>query len=157
VLQDLTDLEKVRSPHREICPASTDKAYQAISIKAEKLSDAEDEDDPVPVTFPVINLEPEVSCVSVSMLCGLHIYVGIPHFTNFCYREQITLIRSFFFSLKVEKHIQSLGQVRRSRHITTGLEIPPSQFVHMPCSNHTESAVLLMLTFHLLFVRTITL
>jgi hypothetical protein len=79
VLQDLTDLEKVRDPRREICPASSHDAYQAISIKAEKLSDAEDEEDPVPITFPAINLEPEVSYVSVSTLCGLHRY-GYPSF-----------------------------------------------------------------------------
>jgi hypothetical protein len=31
---------------------------------------------------------------------------------------------------------------------TTDLDIPPSQSIRMPCSNHTESAVLLMLTFY---------
>jgi hypothetical protein len=76
VLQDLTDLEKVHSPHREICPASSHDAYQAISIKAEKLSDVEDEDVPAPVTFIAIKAEPEVSCVSVSMLGGFHKYEG---------------------------------------------------------------------------------
>jgi hypothetical protein len=74
VLQDLTDLEKVRSPHSEICPESSHDAYQAISIKVEKLSDAEDEEDPDPVTLPGIKLEPEVSCVSVSVLGGFQKY-----------------------------------------------------------------------------------
>jgi hypothetical protein len=76
VLQNLTDLEKARSPHREICPASTDDAYQPISIKAEKLSDAEDDEDPAPMTFVGIKAEPEVSCVSVSILGGFHKYEG---------------------------------------------------------------------------------
>jgi uncharacterized Zn-finger protein len=73
-------------------PASSQDAYQAISVKAEILSDAEEKEFPHPITFLGIKTEPEVSCVSVSP--------------------------------------------------------PPSQSVHIPCSNHTESAVLLMLTFY---------
>jgi hypothetical protein len=65
VLQNSTDLENFRGLHSEICPASSHDAYQAVSIKVEKLSDAEDEDDPASITLPRIKLEPEVSCVSV--------------------------------------------------------------------------------------------
>jgi hypothetical protein len=34
-------------------------------MKAEELSDAEEEEYPVPIIFPKIKTEPEVSCVSV--------------------------------------------------------------------------------------------
>jgi hypothetical protein len=79
VLQNSTDLEKVRGVQSEICPASSHDAYQAVSIKVEKLSDAEDEDDPAPITLPRIKLEPEVSCVSVYILGEFHKY-GFPSF-----------------------------------------------------------------------------
>jgi hypothetical protein len=65
VLQNLTDSEKVLSPCSEICPASSHDAYPAVSIKAEVFSDAEEEEDPVPLTCVGIKTEPEVSCVSV--------------------------------------------------------------------------------------------
>jgi hypothetical protein len=64
------DLEKVRSLHSEICPASSHNTYPAVSIKAEVFSDAEEEEYPEPLTFVGIEAEPEVSCVSVSMLWG---------------------------------------------------------------------------------------
>jgi hypothetical protein len=55
-------------------PASSHDVYQAISIKAEVLSDVEEEEDLVP-TFPGgIMAEPEVSCFSVSTLGGFHKY-----------------------------------------------------------------------------------
>jgi hypothetical protein len=73
VLQNLTDSENVQSLCTEMCPASSHDAYQAINIKAEVLSDAEEED-PHAKTFPGIKAEPEVSCVSVSMLGGFHKY-----------------------------------------------------------------------------------
>jgi hypothetical protein len=38
---------------------------QALSIKVEKVSDAEEEEDPVPITFPKIKIEPEVRSVSI--------------------------------------------------------------------------------------------
>jgi hypothetical protein len=81
VLQNPRDLEKERGPCGEICPVSSQDAYQAISIKAEVLSDAEAEEDPDTKTFPGIKAEPEVSCVSVSMLGRLPQY-NYPHFTN---------------------------------------------------------------------------
>jgi hypothetical protein len=59
----------VQGPCTEVCPASYG-AYEGITIKAEVLSDVEEEENPL--TFPEIKAEPEVSCVSVSMLGGLH-------------------------------------------------------------------------------------
>jgi hypothetical protein len=56
-----------------MCPESSHDAYQVISVRAQILSDAEEEY-PVPLTFVGIKAEPEVSCVSVSMLGGLHKY-----------------------------------------------------------------------------------
>jgi hypothetical protein len=77
ILQDLSDLEKVRRPHSEIYPASSPEGHQAISIKVEKLSDAEDEEDPAPVTMPGISLEPEVSCVSVCVRWISEIWISL--------------------------------------------------------------------------------
>jgi hypothetical protein len=65
VLQNLGDLEKVHSLCSAICPSSSCDAYQAVSIKAEVFSDTEEEEYPVPIIFPRIKAEPEVSCVSV--------------------------------------------------------------------------------------------
>jgi hypothetical protein len=36
---------------------------QAMNVKAEEVSDVEVEEDPVPITFPEIKAEPEVSCM----------------------------------------------------------------------------------------------
>jgi hypothetical protein len=65
VLQNLADLEEGHGLCSEICPASSSDAYQAVTTKTEVFSDAEEEEYPVPITFPGINAEPEVSCVSV--------------------------------------------------------------------------------------------
>jgi hypothetical protein len=40
-------------------------ASQAIRIKVEEFSDAEEEEGPVPITFPEIKAEPEVICMSL--------------------------------------------------------------------------------------------
>jgi hypothetical protein len=64
VLQDLVNLEKVRGLCSEICPTSSHDTYQAIIIKDEVFSDAEEEYS-IPITFPGMKVEPEVSCVSV--------------------------------------------------------------------------------------------
>jgi hypothetical protein len=74
VLQNLTDSENVGGRCTGICPTSSHDAYQAINIKAKVLSDAEAEEDPLALTSPGIKAEPEVSCVSVSMLGGFHKY-----------------------------------------------------------------------------------
>jgi hypothetical protein len=72
VLQNLTGSKKERVLHSEMSPASSQDTYQAISVKAEVLSDAEAEENPDPITFPGIIAEPEVSCVSMSMLGRFH-------------------------------------------------------------------------------------
>jgi hypothetical protein len=77
VLQKPTDFEKVQGLCSEECPASSDDSHPAISIKDEVLSQAKEEKYPVPVTFVGIKGEPEVSCVSVSMLCDFR-NTGIP-------------------------------------------------------------------------------
>jgi hypothetical protein len=73
VLQNLADLEEVRGPCSEICPAFSCDVYQAITIKAEVFSDAEEEEYPVPITFPGIKAEPEVSCVSVRWISQIQV------------------------------------------------------------------------------------
>jgi hypothetical protein len=59
-LQNCTSVEKdVLGPYGEAYPSSHD-ANQAMNIKAE-VSDAEEEEEPVPITFVEIKTEPEVS------------------------------------------------------------------------------------------------
>jgi hypothetical protein len=65
VLQNLTDSEKERNLCSEMSPASSQDAYQAISVKAEVLADVEAEEDPLAITPPGIKAEPEVSCPCV--------------------------------------------------------------------------------------------
>jgi hypothetical protein len=72
VLQNLADSEKKRSLCSKISPESPQDSYQAISVKAEVLSDAEAEEVPLVITFPGITAETQVSCVSVSMLGRFH-------------------------------------------------------------------------------------
>jgi hypothetical protein len=49
-------------PYSETYPASYD-ADQAMNMKVKEGSDVEVEDDPVPISFPQIKVEPEVSCM----------------------------------------------------------------------------------------------
>jgi hypothetical protein len=51
VLQNLTDSEKERGLRSEMSPAASQDVYQAISVKAEVLSDAEAEEDPLAIIF----------------------------------------------------------------------------------------------------------
>jgi hypothetical protein len=68
VLQDVTDLEKAQGLCGEIYTASSHDVTHAVSIKTEEFSDAEVVEVPAAITFTGIKDEPEVSCVSVSML-----------------------------------------------------------------------------------------
>jgi hypothetical protein len=69
VLQNCTIVKKEeRGPFVEMYPASHDGNH-ATYIKAEEVSDAEEEEDPVAVTFPETKLEPEVSCMSLCVHC----------------------------------------------------------------------------------------
>jgi hypothetical protein len=69
VLQNHTNSEMELQDHcSEPNPTSRD-ASQAISIKVEEVSGAEEEEGPVPITFLKIKLEPEVRCMSVYVHC----------------------------------------------------------------------------------------
>jgi hypothetical protein len=70
-LQNPADFERVYVSGLcgKISPASSLDAYQAISVKVEVPSETQAEEDPLTTTFPGgLKSEPEVSCVSVSML-----------------------------------------------------------------------------------------
>jgi hypothetical protein len=69
VLQNCTNsVMEVQDPCGETNTTSAD-ASQAINIKVEKVSDAEEEGGPVPITFPEIKVEPEVSaCLYMSIV-----------------------------------------------------------------------------------------
>jgi hypothetical protein len=58
----------VRDPCGETNPTSRE-ASQALNIKVEEVSEAEEEAGPVPITFPKIKAEPEVRCMSVFVHC----------------------------------------------------------------------------------------
>jgi hypothetical protein len=68
VLQNYTKSENVLvGPYGETYAACND-ANQALNIKAEEISDTEEEDD-VPKTIQEMKLEPEVSCMSLYAHC----------------------------------------------------------------------------------------
>jgi hypothetical protein len=83
VLQDVTDLEKLGGLCGEIYTASSHDVTHAVSIKTEEFSEAEVVEGPVAITFPGIKDEPEVSCVSVSMLSGFNKHTTT-RFRSFC-------------------------------------------------------------------------
>jgi hypothetical protein len=65
VLQNPTNSAmELQDPCGERNPTSGDGS-QAIYIKVEKVSDAEEEVGPVPISFPKIKAEPEVRCMSL--------------------------------------------------------------------------------------------
>jgi hypothetical protein len=69
VLQNYTDLgNAVPGPCGETCTTSHD-ATQAMNIKAEEVSDAGEQEDPVQITVLKIKAEPEVSCMSLYVHC----------------------------------------------------------------------------------------
>jgi hypothetical protein len=69
VLQNHTNSEMdVQDPCDETNQTSQD-ASQAINIKVEEVSDAEEEADPVPIPFLKIKVEPEVRCMSLYVHC----------------------------------------------------------------------------------------
>jgi hypothetical protein len=66
-LQNCTNSENVLvGPYGETYPGSHD-ANLAVNMKAEEVSDAEKEEDPVP--FRKIKAEPEVSCMFLYIHC----------------------------------------------------------------------------------------
>jgi hypothetical protein len=69
VLQTYTNVKKeVWGPFGETFLEFCDTA-QAMNIKADEISDVDEEEDPVPITFPKIKAEPEVSCMSLYAHC----------------------------------------------------------------------------------------
>jgi hypothetical protein len=69
VLQNCVNVKReVWGPFGEMYPASHD-ANEAMNIKAEEVSDTEEEEDPVAITFPKIKAEPEVSCMYLCVHC----------------------------------------------------------------------------------------
>jgi hypothetical protein len=68
-LQNYTKSETVLvGPYGETYPASHD-ANQAVNIKSEEVSDAQEEADPVGITNQEIKVEPEVSCTFLYVHC----------------------------------------------------------------------------------------
>jgi hypothetical protein len=108
VLQNLADLEKGQGLCSEICPASSHDAYEAVSIKAEESSDVEEEEYPVPITFPRIKAEPEVSCVSVRWISQIQVSLLLR--TSL---QQTTYIckRVFFFESREILQIQKMSHI----------------------------------------------
>jgi hypothetical protein len=69
VLQNHTySLIELRDACGEMKPMSCD-ASQAINIKVEEVSGAEEEEGPVPISFPEIKAEPEVRNMSLYVHC----------------------------------------------------------------------------------------
>jgi hypothetical protein len=62
VLQDCShSQEDVPGTCTETCPASSHDAFHAVNIKVEVVSDVEEEENPVPISFPGIKAEQAVS------------------------------------------------------------------------------------------------
>jgi hypothetical protein len=96
VLQNCSDLEKdVSGSHSEACPSSSHSTDQAFNIKVEEVSDVEDGEDPVPVSFIGTNAERKVSCASSCSLLGLWSHSRPELFTLFlncfCYKKTSSL------------------------------------------------------------------
>jgi hypothetical protein len=73
VLQNYANSENVLAgPYGERYPACHD-ANQAMNIKAEEVIDAEEEEDPLPITLQEIKAKTEVSCISLYVHCWAHI------------------------------------------------------------------------------------
>jgi hypothetical protein len=69
VLQNHSHSEmEVLEPCDETHPTSCDASH-GINIKAEEVSDAEEEAGPVPISFRKIKAEPEVRCMSLYVHC----------------------------------------------------------------------------------------
>jgi hypothetical protein len=66
-LQNCVNFKKaVAGSCSETCTTSSHHAHQAINnIKAEEVSDIKEEEDHVPILFPAIKPEAEVSCTSM--------------------------------------------------------------------------------------------
>jgi hypothetical protein len=54
----------------ETCTSPSPDGNGGINVKSEEVSDVKVEEDPVPISFPRIKAEREVSCMSVCPLLG---------------------------------------------------------------------------------------
>jgi hypothetical protein len=84
VLQKYANLEKgVRGRCGETYP-TCDGADQVMDMKAEEVTDREEEQVPTTATFPTIKAEAEVSCnyVSICPLLGRYEYLCVPEVTS---------------------------------------------------------------------------
>jgi hypothetical protein len=68
-LQNYTNVEKVVPGSYDETYPTADGGDQAMSIKAEEVSEVKVEEDPQPITFPRIKAEPEVSFMSLCFHC----------------------------------------------------------------------------------------
>jgi hypothetical protein len=75
-LQDCEEvLEVVHGSESETCPASTDDGNDGIVIKVEG-TDTQEQENPMPITFAVIKVDSEVSCMSLrTLLSAFHRYL----------------------------------------------------------------------------------
>jgi hypothetical protein len=134
VPQILTDSEKKRNLCGQMSPADSQDTYQAISAKADVPSHGEAEEDPLKMTFPGgIKAEPEVRCVSLSMLGRFH-QCRYPSFYEILLQLTAYNCKNFAKAECIQRHWAAGGQ-------QTFPTIPVS--VHMPGSSE-----LLELTFH---------
>jgi hypothetical protein len=69
VLQNYTNSENILVwPYGETCPASHD-ANPAVNIKAQEVSDTQEEVDHLRITVQEMKAEPEVSCMFLYFHC----------------------------------------------------------------------------------------
>jgi hypothetical protein len=91
VSQNRLDSQKeVPCLHSEACPSSSHDGVQAVNIKVEEVSDVEDVEDPIPMTFVEIKAEHEVSCMSLCPLLGVcqsHPVLPVLILICICYTE----------------------------------------------------------------------
>jgi hypothetical protein len=68
VLQDCAhSQEDVPGSCVQALPTSSYNAFEAINMKVEEVSDVEEEEDPLSITFPGVGAEREVSCFVSSL------------------------------------------------------------------------------------------
>jgi hypothetical protein len=66
------------------CRTSCCNGNGVIRVKVENITDSEEGDDPLPITFPVIKVEHEVSCLTLCAFVGtFHKYLNFTPCTKF--------------------------------------------------------------------------
>jgi hypothetical protein len=78
ILQISTDIVKVEPGlYSETCLASSFEGHEATDTKVERISDTEDDEEPVPVIYPAVKAKRKVSCMLV-LLGIFHRYLELP-------------------------------------------------------------------------------